>query len=98
MMEKKIVVSILNAGGNIGYLYGLLLGLNNIKELEIDLIDGEKSKNLFNSFNNINFLNLRGEQNHLAPLKSKIIRISRIYIRSFLYKEFESLNISHFGS
>lgn len=82
MENRKI--SIINAGGQTDYVYGLVSGLQKF-DLDIDLIDSDNSIGLYNTYDNVNFLNLRGNQNPLSQIFIKAIRILRYYFRLIKY-------------
>lgn len=78
-------ISILNAGGQTDYLYGLVSGLSKRPELEIEVINSIKTEHLFDNFYNVKHLALRGNQNDKSPLKEKYTRIIKYYYRLLKY-------------
>jgi len=49
-------VTIINAGGNNDYIYGFMTGLSKITEINSDVIDSDRSIELFSAFKNIRLL------------------------------------------
>jgi glycosyltransferase involved in cell wall biosynthesis len=78
-------ISILNAGQQTDYLYGLVSGLSQFSSLKIEVVDSDNSIGLFDQFKCVKFFNLRG--NNLSPqsLLTKICRISWYYVRLLWY-------------
>ena len=88
-------VSILNAGQENDYLFGLVSGLSKIQSLEIEVVDSDNSVNLFNEFSRVSFFNLRGDNLSRQPVQVKIWRISRYYIRLLWYTARTKSQIFH---
>lgn len=88
-------ISILNAGQENDYLYGLVSGLSQIQSLEIEVVDSDNSTNLFNEFSHVSFFNLRGDNLSQQFLPVKIWRISRYYIRLLWYTAHTRSQIFH---
>jgi glycosyltransferase involved in cell wall biosynthesis len=88
-------ISILNAGQQTDYLYGLVSGLSQIQSLEIEVVDSDNSINLFNEFSRVSFFNLRGDNLSRQLLPVKIWRISRYYIRLLWYTARTKSRIFH---
>jgi len=78
-------ISILNAGQQTDYLYGLVSSLIEIPALEIEVIDSDSSAGMFEAFRHVSFFNLRG--NNISPqsIFTKMWRIGRYYIRLLYY-------------
>jgi D-inositol-3-phosphate glycosyltransferase len=78
-------ITVLNAGQENDYLYGLVSGLSEIPSLEIEVVDSDNSIGLFDEFPNVRFFNLRGD--NLSPQSKivKIYRITRYYLRLLSY-------------
>ena len=80
-----MIVSILNAGGQSHYLYGLVSGLNEIEALEIEVVDRITSISLLDSFKHVKVFPLRGSRDHNSPLLEKILRIVKYYFKLIRY-------------
>lgn len=67
------------------YLLGLLSGLL-ATEIQVDYIGGDATKDAkILTSQNVNFYNLRGDQNPDAPIKIKIYRVLKYYLKLILY-------------
>jgi glycosyltransferase involved in cell wall biosynthesis len=88
-------ISILNAGQENDYLYGLVSGLSQIHSLEIEVVDSDNSINLLNEFSGVSFFNLRGDNLSEQILPVKIWRISRYYYRLLWYTAHSKSQIFH---
>lgn len=82
---KKFRVSLLTGGDDPSYALPLLSALIS-KKILVDFIGSDRmAKAEIVRNENVNYLNLRGNQNHYAPLKEKILRICRYYFRLIKY-------------
>lgn len=88
-------ISILNAGQQTDYLYGLVSGLVEIPELEIEVVDSNAAVGVIDTFPRVSLFNLRGDNTSPQSLFTKIWRISRYYIRLLLYALNTSSKIFH---
>ena len=89
------VALIKGGGGETYYELGLLSGLIS-QGISVDFIGSDYLKNsdiLKNE--NVNFLNLRGDQNPNAPIMKKIFRILYYYLRLMKYAEKTDAKIFH---
>jgi len=89
------VALIKGGGGETYYELGLLSGLIS-QGISVDFIGSDYLKNsdiLKNE--NVNFLNLRGDQNPNAPIKKKIFRILYYYLRLMKYAKKTDAKIFH---
>lgn len=80
-----MLISILNAGGQIDYLYGLVSGLSQIESIELEVIDADRSVGLIDKFPYTHLLNLRGDNLSPQSLWIKSWRIGRYYLRLLRY-------------
>ncbi len=78
-------VSILNAGQENDYLFGLVSGLTHIAALEIEIVDSDNSEHLFDQYPNVAFFNLRGNNTSPQSFPVKAWRIARYYFRLLAY-------------
>jgi glycosyltransferase involved in cell wall biosynthesis len=78
-------ISILNAGQENDYLYGLVSGLSQITSLEIEVVDSDNSIGLFDRFPRVKFFNLRGDNLSKQSFFVKAWRICRYYLRLLNY-------------
>lgn len=78
-------ISLLNAGQENDYLFGLVSGLSKIADLEIEVVDSDSSVHLFDSFPQVVFFNLRGDNLSPQPFLVKLWRIARYYLRLITY-------------
>jgi glycosyltransferase involved in cell wall biosynthesis len=88
-------ISILNAGQQTDYLYGIVSGLSEIPSLEIDVIDSDSSVGVIDAFPRTTLFNLRGD--NLSP-QSFIIKawnIGKYYIRLLWYTAHTQSEIFH---
>jgi glycosyltransferase involved in cell wall biosynthesis len=74
-------VAVINAGGQTDYLYGLVSGLASVPALQIDVVDSDNARGLFDAHRSVRFFNLRGDQNPRSPFFVKIGRVLRYYYR-----------------
>lgn len=88
-------VSLLTGGGDTPYALGLLGALIS-KDISVDFIgNDEMGKADIVANKNVNFLNLRGNQNSAAPLVQKFIRVLRYYLRLTKYAAANDSRIFH---
>ena len=78
-------VSILNAGGQTDYLYGLVTGLSSQPDIQIEVVDGDVSQTLFTKFLNVRYFNLRGDNRSPQSVSTKAFRILLYYMRLVMY-------------
>jgi D-inositol-3-phosphate glycosyltransferase len=88
-------VSILNAGEQTDYLYGIVSGLSSIPTLDIEVVDSDNAVGVIDVLPNVTLFNLRGD--NLSPQSSltKAWRIGRYYLRLLLYTARTSSEIFH---
>jgi hypothetical protein len=60
-------ISILNAGQQTDYLYGIVSGLSEIPSLEIEVVDSDSSIGVINTFPHTRIFNLRGDNCSAQP-------------------------------
>ena len=78
-------VSILNAGQQTDYLYGLVSGLSEIPSLEIEVVDSDSSVGVIDTFPHVKLFNFRGDNLSAQPLLLKARIICTYYIRLLWY-------------
>jgi glycosyltransferase involved in cell wall biosynthesis len=78
-------VSILNAGGQTDYLYGLVTGLSSQPDIQIEVVDGDASQTLFTNVPRVRHFNLRGDNRSPQSVFTKAFRILLYYIRLVIY-------------
>lgn len=83
--DTAMQVSILNAGGQTDYLYGLVTGLSSQPDIRIEVVDGDASHTLFINFSRVRYFNLRGDNRSPQSVFTKAFRILLYYIRLVLY-------------
>jgi len=88
-------ISILNAGQQTDYLYGLVSGLAELSPLEIEVVDSDSSIGIFEGFQRVSFFNLRGDNISPQSLLTKIWIISRYYFRLLCYTAYSRSEIFH---
>jgi len=88
-------ISILNAGQQTDYLYGLVSGLVEIPTLEIEVIDSDSSVGVFEAFHHVSLFNLRGDNISPQSMFTKMWRIGRYYIRLLYYTASTRSDIFH---
>lgn len=88
-------ISLLTGGGEGHYQLGLLSGLLSAN-MEVEVIGSDKMEGaeILND-KRIRFYNLRGSQDHLVPLKQKIVRILKYYYRLIKYAARTESRIFH---
>jgi glycosyltransferase involved in cell wall biosynthesis len=94
-LTHAMQVSVLNAGGQTDYLYGLVSGLAAQDEVHIDVVDGDASQNLFREFPSVRHENLRGDNRSSQSVPVKLLRIARYYFRLMAYAVTSSSAIFH---
>ena len=88
-------ISILNAGQQTDYLYGLVSGLVEIPTLEIEVIDSDSSVGVFEAFHHVSLFNLRGDNISPQSIFTKMWRIGRYYVRLLYYTASTRSDIFH---
>jgi glycosyltransferase involved in cell wall biosynthesis len=88
-------ISILNAGQQTDYLYGLVSGLAEIPTLEIEVVDSDSSVGVFEAFHHVSLFNLRGDNTSPQSIFTKMWRIGRYYIRLLCYTASTRSDIFH---
>ena len=88
-------ISILNAGQQTDYLYGLVSGLVEIPTLEIEVIDSDSSVGVFEAFHHVSLFNLRGDNISPQSMFTKMWRIGRYYVRLLYYTASTRSDIFH---
>jgi glycosyltransferase involved in cell wall biosynthesis len=88
-------ISILNAGQQTDYLYGLVSGLAEIPTLEIEVIDSDSSVGVFEAFHHVSLFNLRGDNISPQSMFTKMWRIGRYYVRLLYYTASTRSDIFH---
>ncbi len=88
-------ISILNAGQQTDYLYGLVSGLAEIPTLEIEVIDSDSSVGVFKAFHHVTLFNLRGDNISPQSISTKMWRISKYDIRLLYYTASTRSDIFH---
>ena len=78
-------ISILNAGQQTDYLYGLVSGLSEIPTLEIEVVDSDSSVGVIDAFPRTTLFNLRGDNLSPQSLLTKSWSISKYYLRLLWY-------------
>ena len=88
-------ISILNAGQQTDYLYGLVSGLSEIPHMEIEVVDSDSAVGVFEKFRQVFLYNLRGDNISPQSIPVKMWRIGRYYIRLCYYTLRTSSKIFH---
>ena len=88
-------ISILNAGQQTDYLYGLVSGLAEIRTLEIEVVDSDSSVGVFEAFHHVSLFNLRGDNISPQSIFTKMWRIGRYYLRLLYYTASTRSDIFH---
>jgi D-inositol-3-phosphate glycosyltransferase len=78
-------VSILNAGGQTDYLYGLVSGLSSVNSLELEIIDSDRAVGVVDGFPRATVFNLRGDNRSPQSVWTKSRVIGRYYCRLLAY-------------
>ena len=88
-------ITILTGGDDPSYALPLLSALID-KGLTVDFIGNDKMQNAeIVKHGNVNYLNLRGDQNPEAPIQEKIIRIFKYYLKLIVYAARTDSRIFH---
>jgi D-inositol-3-phosphate glycosyltransferase len=88
-------ISILNAGQQTDYLYGIVSGLSAIPSLEIEVVDSDSSVGVIDSFPRTTLFNLRGDNLSTQPLFIKVWNICKYYRRLLWYTAHTQSEIFH---
>ena len=88
-------ISILNAGQQTDYLYGIVSGLSEIPSLEIEVVDSDSSVGMIDAFPRTTLFNLRGDNLSPQSLFIKAWHISKYYIRLIWYTAHTRSEIFH---
>jgi D-inositol-3-phosphate glycosyltransferase len=88
-------ISILNAGQQTDYLYGIVSGLSKIPSLEIEVVDSDSSLGVLNTFPRTTLYNLRGDNLSIQSIFAKAWRISTYYVRLLWYTMLTPSEIFH---
>ena len=78
-------VTILNVGGNIDYLYGLVRGLAGVDDLKLEIVDCYRSDLIFDDLKNVRVFNFLGDSRETASVPYKILRQICFYARFMVY-------------
>lgn len=88
-------VTILNAGEQTDYLYGLVSALARIALLQIEVIDSSSSVGLIDAIPGVKLFNYRGDNVSPQSFLAKVFRISRYYLQLFAYSVGTKSRIFH---
>ena len=88
-------ISILNAGQQTDYLYGIVSGLSEIPSLEIEVVDSDSSVGVIDTFPRTTLYNLRGDNLSTQTIFTKAWRISKYYVRLLWYTAHTQSEIFH---
>jgi D-inositol-3-phosphate glycosyltransferase len=88
-------ISILNAGQQTDYLYGIVSGLSEIPSLEIEVVDSDSSIGVINTFPHTRIFNLRGDNCSVQPFFIKALSITKYYLRLLWYTAHTQSEIFH---
>jgi glycosyltransferase involved in cell wall biosynthesis len=80
-----VKITVIYSGVESSYLVGLVSGLSKSPDLEIDVIDSDRTIGKFDEYNNVNFLNYRGSLDHSSKKLDKAKRIVKYYWRLVTY-------------
>jgi len=93
--NKRLKISLLTGGQDIHYSLGLLSGLV-LKDIYIEFIGNDLMRNAdVTKSPNVNFFNLRGDQNPKAPMRKKIIRVLKYYFKLIKYAAVTDSKVFH---
>jgi glycosyltransferase involved in cell wall biosynthesis len=88
-------ISLLNAGQQTDYLYGLVSGLSAIPSVELEVVDSDNSVGLIESFPRTTLFNLRGDNISPQPLFMKAWTICFYYARLLWYTTQTTSEVFH---
>jgi D-inositol-3-phosphate glycosyltransferase len=88
-------ISILNAGQQTDYLYGLVSGLSEIPSLELEVVDSDSSIGVVDTFPHVKLFNLRGDNLSKKPLMMKAWIIFIYYLRLLWYTSQTKSEVFH---
>ena len=88
-------VSILNAGEETDYLYGLVSSLAREDDMEIEVVDANRSIGVIDRIPGIKLFPIRGDNLSPQSFFMKILRIGRYYIRLFRYAAATRSDVFH---
>lgn len=93
--KNNLKISLLTGGQDIHYALGLLSGLVP-HELDIEFIGNDhwKDSYVINS-KNVIYYNLRGDQSGAAPLKEKVLRVLKYYVKLIQYAATTNSKLFH---
>jgi glycosyltransferase involved in cell wall biosynthesis len=80
-----VKITVIYSGVESSYLVGLVSGLSKSPDLEIDVIDSDRTIGKFDEFDNVNFLNYRGSLDHDSNTFAKVERILKYYCKLITY-------------
>ena len=78
-------ISILNAGQQTDYLYGIVSGLSKIPSLELEVVDSDSAVGVIDTFPHTTLFNLRGDNLSTQPFMMKAWNICKYYGRLLWY-------------
>ena len=88
-------ISILNAGQQTDYLYGIVSGLSEIPSMELEVVDSDSAVGVIDAFPHTTLFNLRGDNLSIQPLFIKAWTICKYYIRLLSYTAHTRSEIFH---
>jgi D-inositol-3-phosphate glycosyltransferase len=88
-------ISILNAGQQTDYLYGIVSGLSEIPSIEMEIVDSDSSVGVIDPFPHATLFNLRGDNISTQPLFVKAWTIFKYYVRLLWYTAHTRSDIFH---
>ena len=88
-------ITLLNAGQQTDYLYGLVSGLSEIPSVEIEVVDSDSSVGLMEPFPRTSLFNLRGDNLSPQPFFLKARTIALYYVRLLWYTTQTTSEIFH---
>jgi len=88
-------ISILNAGQQTDYLYGIVSGLSEIPSLELEVVDSDSAVGVIDTFPHTTLFNLRGDNLSTQPFLIKAWNICKYYGRLLWYTAHTRSEIFH---
>ncbi len=89
-------VTIYNGGGQADYLYGLVSGLHSSPIKKIDILDIDRSENLFNNFAKVKFQSVYKYQKKGSSILKKGFNILRYYTLQMIHLILNKPRVIHF--
>ncbi len=78
-------ITLVNSGGQLAYLQGLVSGLSKIKDIHINILDSSQSIGVFDHLENVTLYDIISINNANTTLIRKSVNVCRFYLKLFFY-------------